>query len=188
MACEREELALAAVGGRGRFLLPLANVSRSCSAEAGWERAGRGLVSAHPVRRHRDSPPPRHPAARGRVCCHADGPPVSSHPPVPRTRVRLQNWRRRSIAQTLAHFYTHFYTRLVEGETRDHDSFLVILPDGQSALGLQQVVDLFIVHLRQGTSRKAEVCFPSRERSFVPQGHTQAGVPPSSAPWCAESS
>lgn len=44
---------------------------------------------------------------------------------------------------------TCFYTNLVEGETLNHGSFLRILPDGQRALGLQQVMDLLVVHLEQ---------------------------------------
>lgn len=69
----------------------------------------------------------------------------------------------------------HFYTHLVEGETLNHDSFLGILPDGQRALGLQQVVNLFIVHLKQGTCCKAEVQFPSSEQGeelCTPGSHT----------------
>lgn len=56
-ACEREEVALASVGCCVRFLLPLANISRSCSADLGWRRTqrGRDQQAGRPLRRHRDS-------------------------------------------------------------------------------------------------------------------------------------
>lgn len=60
------------------------------------------------------------------------------------------------------------YTHLVEGESLDHDSFLWILPDGQRALGFQQVMDLLVVHLEQGTHG----CYTPALRSSVHEGHT----------------
>lgn len=61
-----------------------------------------------------------------------------------------------------------FYTHLMEGEALDHDSFLWVLPDRQGALGLQQVVNLLVVHLEGGARSEAELCSPSSEQREAP--------------------
>lgn len=56
----------------------------------------------------------------------------------------------------------------MEGEALDHDSFLWVLPDRQGALGLQQVVNLLVVHLEGGARSEAELCSPSSEQREAP--------------------
>lgn len=85
---------------------------------------------------------------------------------------------RTGVGAALPRPCAHFYTHLVEGETLNHNSFLRILPDGQRALGLQQVVNLFVVHLEQETRCMVEVWFPSREELCTPASRTTWCPPP----------
>lgn len=97
---------------------------------------------------------------------------MSSHAPVSPGHASAF---RTAVGAALPRPCAHFYTHLVERETLNHDSFLRILPDGHRALGLQQVVNLFVVHLVQGTQCKAEVWFPGSEQGeelCTPGSHT----------------